>query len=80
MYSRLQDALVETLQSQYMWGRQKLKFVTEMCISTFTSRLLQLVHLIYLVISNGIWRSATGKCKLPYSGQITFSKEQQIQS
>lgn len=78
VYSRLHDPYIETLQSQYMWKNHKRKFVMKMCISTFKSRLLQLVHLIYLVIN--IWHSTTGKCKLPSSGQMTFSKEQQTQS
>lgn len=51
-----------------------------MCISTFTNRLPQLENVRYLVINTDIWYSAIGKCKLPNSGPITSSKEQQIQS
>lgn len=50
------------------------------CTSTFTSGLPQLENVRYLVINTDIWYSATGKCKLPNSGPITSSKEQQIQS
>lgn len=52
----------------------------KMCISTFTSSLLQLENVSYLAIDTDIWYSATGKCKLLNSGPITSHKEQQIQS
>lgn len=73
-------AQAEAFQSQCMWKNRKMKFVMKMCISTFARRLPQLENVRYLVNNADIWYSAMGKCKLPNSGPITSSKEQQTQS